>query len=124
MAAPDLGSAPGWPALLLAPLLATGHVSLAYALVSPSCARQDSLVLHALSALSLLLTAAMTAQAWRHWSAITASTEHRPGVTWSDGSDAGAQSGFIALVATLAGALSALVVVAAWIPMWVLPPCS
>ena len=56
-----------WPALLLAPLLALGHLSLAYALVTPSCARQDSAGLHGLAAASLVLALAMTLLAWRDW---------------------------------------------------------
>ncbi len=31
-----------WPALLLAPLIALGELSLVYALVTPACADQDA----------------------------------------------------------------------------------
>ena len=117
-------AAPAWPALLLAPLLALGDVSLAYALVSPSCAKQDGMVLHVVSAVSLVLALAMTAMAWRHWRAAIPAGGGVAGATYSDGSVAEARPGFVALVATLAGALSSLVIVAVWLPMWVLPPCS
>ena len=119
-------SAPAWPALLLAPLLAVGDVSLAYALVSPSCSRQDNVALHAVMAVSLVLALGMTAYAWRQWSFAAATAGHRgPGrATYSDGSEAAARPGFVALMATLIGALSSLVIIAVWMPMWILPPCS
>jgi hypothetical protein len=113
--------------LLLAPLLALGDVSLAYALVSPACSRQGGGVLHALAAVSLALALVMTVMAWRHWRrAVTADGGARPvpAATWSDGSDANARPGFVALMATCVGALSSLVIVAVWMPIWWLPPCS
>jgi len=117
-------AAPAWPALLLAPLLALGDVSLVYALVSPSCARQDSTALHSVAAVSLVLALAMTAMAWRHWRAAAPTSGGVTAATYSDGSVAEARRSFVALVATLAGALSSLVIVAVWLPVWVLPACS
>jgi hypothetical protein len=95
-----------WPALLLAPLVVLGQLSLAYSLVTPSCAGQDRSALHAVAALSLLLVLAMTALAWRGWRYA-----------------AGERARFVALVSVIVGALSALVCVALWLPIWLLSPC-
>ena len=127
MVTPRATSAPVWPALLLAPLLALADISLAYALVSPACARQDGAILHVVLAVSLAMALAMTTVAWRHWRAVVPSSPDADAAqrtTWSDGSDAAARPGFVALMATLVGALSSLVIVALWTPVWWLPPCS
>lgn len=112
-----------WPALLLAPLIALGDLSLLYALVAPSCARQDSIVLHTLAALSVALTLGMTVLAWRGWVATADREDGATGVTGSDVHDSRSRARFVALVATLTGALSSLVVLALWIPIWMLSPC-
>jgi hypothetical protein len=109
-----------WPALLLAPLLALGHLSLAYALVTPSCARQDGAGLHGLAAVSLVLALAMTLLAWRDWHLLPRHDD----VTTSDATQAGSRSRFVALVATLVGAFSSLVIAAMWLPLWLLSPCA
>ena len=118
-----------WPALLVTPLLALGHLSLAYALVTPSCARQDHATLHALTAASLLVSLLMTLPAWVIWRRLTRSEEAgsedaRSRTSHTDASHARSRQPFLALVATLVGTLSTLVIVAMWLPLWVLPPCS
>jgi len=113
-----------WPALLVSPLLALGHLSLAYALVTPSCARQDHATLHALTVASLLLSLLMTLPAWRIWRRLTRSQDARSRASHSDAGHAESRQPFLALVATLVGALSTLVIAAMWLPVWVLPPCS
>jgi hypothetical protein len=113
-----------WLALLVSPLLVLCHLSVAYSLVSPSCARQDSTGLHALTLLSLLLSLAMTLLAWRTWRRLTPSDERHTRVSHSDAGHAESRQPFLALVATLVGALSTLVIVAMGLPLWLLPPCS
>jgi len=113
-----------WPALLLAPLLALGHLSLAYSLVTPSCAVQDSAGLNGLSAFSLTLALLMTALAWRTWSRRLPQHEREPAQTVSDTDDEANRPHFVALVATLTGAFSSLVILAMWLPLWLLPPCT
>jgi hypothetical protein len=113
-----------WPALLLTPLLALGHLSLAYALVTPSCARQDSGSLHTLSAVSLVLAVGMTVLAWRTWAAMAAPGDGVSNVTESDGTLAASRPRFLGLVSTLVGALASLVILTLWLPVWLLPPCS
>jgi hypothetical protein len=117
-----------WPALLLAPLFVLGELSLAYALVTPSCARQDRSALHALAIVSLLAVLAMTAMAWRDWrrhvGADAPAAAGAPAVTRADGDSASQRPHFIALVAVIVGALSALVCAALWLPIWLLSPCG
>ena len=110
-----------WPALLLAPLLALGVQSIAYSLVTPACARQSAAALHAVMAAALLLTlvlTALSAVAWRRTSdALRARGEPR-------GDGDGPRDLFLSRTATLVGAFSALAIVAMWIPLWMLSPCS
>jgi hypothetical protein len=122
-----------WPALLLAPLVALSQLSIAYALVSPACASQDRTGLHAVAALSLLLVLVLTALAWRDWRGPAASSREGadapqrsagvPTVTRADSADATERPQFIAQIAVVVGAISTLVSVALWLPVWVLSPC-
>ncbi|MDB5933049.1 MAG: hypothetical protein JWQ01_393 [Massilia sp.] len=108
---------PNWPALLLAPSVALANASVAYALVTPSCSRQQTIVLHMVALASLLLCLAMTWPAARNW--LRQRTD--PPLA----SDAVAARGhFLAQVATMAGLLSALVVLAEWLPQWIVSPCA
>jgi hypothetical protein len=106
-----------WPALLLAPSLALTDAAVAYALVTPSCSRQDTAWLHALFACSLLACLVLAwpaARNWLQWRAVgappRAATESR--------------RKFVAQVATMAALLSALVMLAEWLPLWMLSPCA
>ena len=112
---------PNWPALLGAPSLALTSLSITYALVSPSCALQTTLLLHAVSALSLLLCAVFTWAAWRNWK--TAPLPYVPGGDAPD-DDSARRPAFIALVSWLVGALSCLTLLAQWFPQWILSPCA
>jgi uncharacterized membrane protein (DUF4010 family) len=108
---------PNWPALLLAPSLALTNLSITYALVTPSCARQDMLAPNLVSALLLLVCALFSWGAWRNWRA-------RPAAENQASDAAGYRPPFIALVAFMVGALSCLVVLAQWFPQWILSPCA
>ncbi|HSC65664.1 MAG TPA: hypothetical protein VLD35_18640 [Caldimonas sp.] len=121
-----------WPALLLAPLIALGQLSIAYALVSPSCASQDRSSLHAVAAASVLLVLAMTVFAWRDWwrpdATPAADADPRraptvPTVTRADSGDAQERPHFVAQIAVVVGALSTLVAITLWLPIWILSPC-
>jgi hypothetical protein len=109
-----------WPALLVAPSLALTNLSVTYALTTPACARQSMLAPNLASGVFLLACAWMSWGAWRNW---------RAGLR-ADGSTAGETDAapdrppFLALVATMVGALSCLVVLAQWFPQWVLSPCA
>lgn len=112
-----------WPALILAPLVALTDLSILYALVTPSCGRQDRAGLHAVAALSLLIVIVLTLVAWRAWQRESNRSAAKTAVTASDDSAAARRPGFIDLVAMLVGALSLLVCVALWLPVWLLSPC-
>ena len=121
-----------WPALLLAPLIALSQLSIAYALVSPSCAAQDRTGLHAVAAVSLLVVLAMTLLAWLEWRRSGSEPRHGadrreaptlPAVTRADSADVGERPSFVAQIGVVVGALSALVSIALWLPIWLLSPC-
>jgi len=101
-----------WLALLVAPVLALADQSIAFSMATWMCNRQHMLPMHALHASFAAAILVATATAWSHWrrsaAAADPSTERRH---------------FIAGVATASGALSALAVVAMWIPTWLLSPC-
>jgi hypothetical protein len=116
-----------WPALLVAPTLALTNLSVTYSLVTPSCSRQNMAATNVVSALLLLACAWMTWAAWRNWQ-YSRSGPHalaaREGAS-AGGSDAAPERRpFVALVATMVGALSCLVLLAQWFPQWVLSPCA
>lgn len=94
-----------WPALLIAPLLVLGEQSLAYALTPALCATQHGAWLHAVAAAFTLASMGLTLLAARAMAT------------------APPQRLFIAQVATGVGALSTLVLLALWLPKWVLEPC-
>lgn len=105
-----------WPALLLAPLLALADQGAAYALAGWSCAHPHHFVPHAVHAVFLAAILAVTFLAW---------PAARPGLTGLR-----EEAGFsvhrhdgLAVSAVALGALSALVVLALWIPQWMLSPC-
>ena len=109
-----------WPALLLAPLLALGEQALVYALATPACRAQAGAWLHAVPLGFLLATAVLTGLAWAE--ARRLKRAHGAPVP-GDTDRHGPQQLFLARVATWSGALSLLVLVALWIPQWVLPAC-
>jgi hypothetical protein len=119
-----------WPALLVAPLLALTQLSIAYSIVDVSCETQSRAALHAVAALFVVLVAITVAMAWRGWRRQVASLgaeEHgdvrRHAVTAADGHQAERRPPFLAMVSLLAGALSLLVTIALWLPIWFLSPC-
>ena len=102
-----------WPALLLAPALALAVQTIGYVLTPLACARQSGEWLHAVPALALVAVLAMTSSAW----AAAGAAGRAP-------ADAEAmQRRFVAQAAAGVGAISALVVLALWWPMWQLSPC-
>ena len=106
-----------WPALLVAPTLALTNLAITYALVTPSCKRQNMLAPHLVSALLLLACAWMSWAAWRNW-------RDDPGERAQPSDATPYRRPFVALVAAMVGGLSCLVVIAQWFPQWVLSPCA
>lgn len=112
-----------WPAMLLGPVLVLVEQTLAYALVTPSCARQAGALLHVVA---LAFIAAATALTWR-----AVAEARRLSMAHRDSGDApppdtdrhAPQRLLLAQVAAGIGALSVLVLFALWIPQWGLSPC-
>jgi hypothetical protein len=104
-----------WPALLLAPTLALTNLSITYALVTPACARRTMAAPNVVTAVVLIACAWMSWGAWRNWKdgRGAAARDHVPD-----------RPPFVALVSSMAGALSCLAVLAQWFPQWVLSPCA
>lgn len=113
-----------WPALLVAPTLALTNLTVTYALVTPSCSRQDMTAPNVVSALLLLACAWMSFQAWANWRNGSPHAAQPIGGDRAASDTAPERRPFIALVATMVGALSCLVVIAQWFPQWVLSPCA
>ena len=106
-----------WLALLLAPSLALTALGINYALVTPVCEWQvDARWLHAVFAVSLLLSLLFAVLAWRN--------RHHLRAAHAASQRSQQRERFLALVGVLVAALSALVVAAQWLPLWVLSPCS
>jgi len=106
---------PNWPALIVSPTLALLNLSAVYALVAPSCNSQSTGAMQWLTAASLLLSLLLTWLAWRN-------TRRLPAPPESDA--AGGRPHFLALVGSMVGLLSSLVLFAMWVPQWVLSPCA
>jgi hypothetical protein len=88
-----------WPALILAPLIALGSISLGYALVTPVCERGSVWLLHAVILTCLLITAAATTLAWTR------------------------KGEFLGLVATWSGGFFSLVIAVQWLAQFIVTPC-
>jgi hypothetical protein len=100
---------PGFAALL--------QVEVAYLSVSHACRRGSTLPLHVESAVALLLALGGVWVGWRAWSAA--------GRGWDEqGADPAARTRFLAASGTLLGVLFVLVIVAMWLPIFLLDPCE
>jgi hypothetical protein len=94
-----------WPALLIAPLLVLAEQALAYALTPALCAAQRGEWLHAVAAVFTLACSALTLAALRKLRSADPSQR------------------FFARLGSGVGALSTVVLLALWLPKWVLEPC-
>ena len=103
-------------AFLIAPLLALADQSIAYAFAGWACAHQQEGVPHAVHAIFLVATLAATFLAWT--TARAALPALREGAGFSVH-----RHDMMATCALALGLLSAAVIVALWIPQWVLSPC-
>jgi divalent metal cation (Fe/Co/Zn/Cd) transporter len=112
-----------WPALLLAPLLALAEQSIVYALATPTCQTQREAWLHGVPFGFVVLTLALTAMAWHEARRLRRDTlDADAGHVDTDARTL--RRYFLARVAVWSGALSSLVIVALWLPQWVLSPCA
>jgi len=94
------------PVLVIAPLLALGEQALAFALVPLSCATQSGPWLHAVAGAAVLLGVAIAAVASRSARSVPA------------------ERLLLARMASAMAWLSVAVLLALWLPVWVLEPCT
>ena len=114
-----------WPALLLAPLVVLTQVSLAPALVTPSCIGHTLALLHGLAVTCLALTLVFTALAdaqRRHLERKGGDAAPAPPRGESDAHPH--RAWMLSRIALGTGALSSAAAFALWIPVWLLPPCA
>jgi hypothetical protein len=106
-----------WTGLLLAPVAFLANLEVAYAFVTRSCDRGDQLLIHLTHLACLLLALGGTWAAWHVW--------HAEGRKWP-GAAGGVvgRTRFMAGLGLLTGAMFTLVIVAQWIPGFVLSPCQ
>ena len=106
-----------WFGILADPLAFLLNLQLSYMLVQPACVTARHLVLHLVPVGALLLTASGGVSAWRNW--------QRTGQAGS--SKAGGvlpRSRFMAGVGLLTSGLFIMVIVAQWLPNFILTPCQ
>ena len=101
-----------WYSLLLAPLLALTDQSVSFATSGWACSHQHAPVMHAVHALFLVAIVIGTVMAWRYHRSMPARS-----------AEPVASRHFLSGIAAASGALSALVVLAMWIPVSALSPC-
>ena len=106
-----------WFGLLVPPAAFLLNLELAYALVPTACAATGGVIIHLVHAVCLLLALAGGVVAWRTWKTV--------GAGWP-GEEGGrvARSRFMAGSGVLGSGLFALVILAQWIPSFVLSPCQ
>jgi cytochrome c biogenesis factor len=106
-----------WVGLLLPPIAFLINLEAAYALVPAACSSHNQLPVHLVHIVCLLLAVAGGLTAGRWWKL--------EGVTWpgEEGSEV-ARSRFMAGLGVLLSALFILVIVAMWIPSFLLDPCQ
>ena len=103
-----------WFALIVAPLLALTDQTVAFSLVHWACAHQSLWAVHLSHALFLAIAAAAAVSAWLRWRQTTISPQTGAGMV---------QFHFLAGVATMIAVLSAVAIVAMWIPTWMISSC-
>jgi hypothetical protein len=105
-----------WPGIVLAPLLALADQSVAYALVQWGCSYQHAGAIQLVHLVFFLGALATLVPAWPGAMRPRVPDRALPG----DNHD---RHHFTSMVSLWLGALSALVILAMWIPNWVLSPC-
>ncbi|HET6796833.1 MAG TPA: hypothetical protein VFH40_06675 [Gemmatimonadales bacterium] len=106
-----------WAGLLLAPTAFLLNLEVAYALVPTACSTHSRLLVHLVHLACLILAGLGLFAAWSSWSS---SGEVWPG---EDGTRLG-RSRFMAGLGLLMSAQFMLVIVAQWIPSFLLSPCQ
>ncbi|HEX5575147.1 MAG TPA: hypothetical protein VFX42_04680 [Gemmatimonadales bacterium] len=106
-----------WIGVLLPPIVFLIDLEVAYALVPTACSIRNRLPVHLVHLASLLLMLFAWATAWRCWKAT--------GAIWpAEEGGPLARSRFMAGLGLLLSGFVALVIVAMWIPSFILDPCQ
>jgi hypothetical protein len=106
-----------WTGLLLAPLAFLLNLEVAYAFVTASCDQGDQHLIHLTHLACLLLSLGGTWAAWRAWQA--------EGAEWpGQGGGPIGRTRFMAGLGLLTGAMFTLVILAQWVPGFLLSPCQ
>jgi hypothetical protein len=106
-----------WTGLLLAPIAFLLNLEVAYAMVRPACTSGSRLPVHVVHAVCLVLAALGAVTALRRW--------RLTGETWPGGEGGRlSRSRFMSGVGLLLSLFIVLVIVAQWIPSFVLSPCQ
>ena len=106
-----------WFGILAGPLAFLLNLQLSYMLVHPVCVTAHRLVLHLVPAGALLLTASGGVSAWRSWQRTGQAESSKPGGVLP-------RSRFMADVGLLTSGLFLIVIVAQWLPNFILTPCQ
>ena len=104
-----------WVALIVAPLLALTDQFAVFALAHWACAHQGTWVVHVSHGIFLAMVAAAAGGAWSQWRA----TALPAGV-----SEPRAPFHFLTGVAMMVAVLSAVAIIAMWIPTWMISACT
>jgi hypothetical protein len=106
-----------WIGLLLPPVAFLIDLEVAYALVPTACSSGNPLPVHLVHLACLVLAGVGGLTAWRWW--------RLRGATWpGEEGDPLARSRFMAGLGLLLSGLILLVIVAMWIPSFLLDPCQ
>jgi hypothetical protein len=106
-----------WTGVLLPPLAFLFNLEVAYALVPTACTSRNVLLVHLVHLVSLVLAAFGGITALRYW--------RSSGAAWP-GSAGGrlSRTQFMSGLGMLMGLLFTLVILAQWIPSFILDPCQ
>jgi hypothetical protein len=111
------GIAAQWAANLLPPMAFLLELEVAYMLVPRACREGNVLLVHLAHAATLLIALAGVVLAWNQW--------QRWGTSWSDeGSGPEPRSRFMTTLGLLTGIGFTLVILALWLPSFVVHPCQ
>jgi hypothetical protein len=106
-----------WAGILAGPFAWVLHLQTSYSLTETACAGGRQWLLHVASLVALLLPIAGALCALRLWRRLPAgSTSH--------GDDFSSRSRFMALAGIVLSAFFVLVILAQWIPTWILGACA
>jgi hypothetical protein len=106
-----------WAGVLIPPVAFLVNLEVAYALVPVACGARTVVLVHVVHLVSLALTVFAGVVAWRTW--------QRSGAIWPGGE--GGRLGrtqFLAGMGILMGLMFAVVILAQWIPSFILDPCQ